>query len=296
MKFNSIIKILKIYLKLYLFFIAINLNNSKSNADSSLSNSFVNTKILTKANYLDNIVYVYEAISNEAENLNKPEKWIFYYFPLMIPIIKTDSDFDKDSWISIINNNSISINLIIGNDELEELIRKEVSKKYKLNISENAASWDIMPLMIDSLTAFITSDNNPVSGVSPYHIVNPNLLKISLKFKCSSNEIAQNVLENILNNNYNIEISFYFSGFQQIKSNIISVTSENLQNIISKTNSDGGSLNPNYIHKSQLGKFISTYTNNIIKMIYFKESNKDSSTISNELHDLFILLLEKCII
>ncbi len=60
--------------------------------------AIVNTNIFTIVKYLNNQVYVYSALSNEDENKQNPQRWIFYYVPVMIP------DTGSENWISVSQN------------------------------------------------------------------------------------------------------------------------------------------------------------------------------------------------
>ncbi|CAF4190993.1 unnamed protein product, partial [Rotaria magnacalcarata] len=52
---------------------------------------------------------------------------------------------------------------------IEEVARKAIEKKYDLKLAEYSKYWDIAPLMIDSLTAYIVEgSSSPIPGIEPY--------------------------------------------------------------------------------------------------------------------------------
>ncbi|CAF4828068.1 unnamed protein product, partial [Rotaria magnacalcarata] len=51
---------------------------------SSLATAIVNSQVLTVFSYQDNQIYVYHALSNENDNAQTPQKWIFYFVPIML--------------------------------------------------------------------------------------------------------------------------------------------------------------------------------------------------------------------
>ncbi|CAF0840310.1 unnamed protein product [Didymodactylos carnosus] len=80
---------------------------------------------------------------------------------------------------------------------------------------------------IDSLTAYIVkSTTTPVPPVHSYRLLNPKPLVPTFRFQCLLVDAAQNVIQRILNTDYQIEIAFYFAGFSQVKANIGSTTNK----------------------------------------------------------------------
>ncbi|CAF4558503.1 unnamed protein product, partial [Rotaria sp. Silwood2] len=141
---------------------------------------------------------------------------------------------------------------MLSNDDVKELARSAIIKKHNLTIAEYSKVWDIAPLMIDSLTAYIIGGTNiPVAGVSPYTTTRPNQLTIQFRFECSSEERAKEIVEKIIDDVYEIEEAFYFSGFKEVATNQMSTTSDQVRNVNSKTIADGGNRNAKYIHRSQ---------------------------------------------
>jgi hypothetical protein len=253
-------------------------------SEPSLANVIVNTNILTRVKYLNSIVYVYGSLSNEAENLATPAKWIFYYVPAMIPTAVTEAD--EDSWIWSTTSNQVRMTFMQGNEELEGLIREAVIKKYEAQYNEYSKFWDIMPLMIDKLTAFVTYSGTPISGVVPFTVVHPSSYDLTMRFQCTSKEQADSVVKNILNDNFEIEVSFYFAGFKHVSTNLVSISAVQLQSVLSQTIADGRSKNPQFIHRDQKNKFILMYTSNVKKIIYL-EAPDASSNLTAGLEDQF---------
>ncbi|CAF1135893.1 unnamed protein product, partial [Didymodactylos carnosus] len=206
--------------------------NSTSRNDPSFATAVVNTQILTIFHHQGAQVYVYGAFSNENENEKTPEKWIFYYVPVMAP---TQSDMNNDTWISVVNG-EIRLKLMLGNSEVQELARK----------------------------AIVNNDKN-----------------------------AHLVMQKIRNGDYEIEIAFYFAGFKQVTTNFISITSDQLKNVLSKTSADGGNTNAQYIHRNQASKFVGNYMTNVKKMIYLENTNTNLSLLTNGLEEQFISLLQQ---
>lgn len=258
--------------------------------EPSFGTAIVNTQILTIFNYQGGQIYVYSALSNEKENALTPQKWIFYFVPIMQPVIENGSG---SSWVFTYNN-EIRINLMLSNDEIEELARKAIVRKYDLAISQYSKFWDVAPLMIDSLTAYIVRASNiPVEGAHPYKAVHPNQLTMQFRFICSSDEHALELVRQIIHGVYEIEVAFYFAGFKQVTTNLVSITSDQLKNVLSKTIVDGGNKNSQYIHRNQGSDFVSKYVTNVKKMIYMENSNGNISSLSNGLEDQFMSLLQQ---
>ncbi|CAF1503619.1 unnamed protein product [Adineta steineri] len=183
---------------------------------------------------------------------------------------------------------------MLSNPDVEELARKAIIKKYDLAISQYSKFWDVAPLMIDSLMAYIVRGTNlPVEGIHPYKAVHPNQLTMEFRFFCSSEDHAKEIVENIIDDMYEIEVGFYFAGFKQVTTNLISITSDQLKSVLSKTIADGGNKNAQYIHRNQGSTFVSKYTTNVKKMIYMENINANVSLLSAGLEDQFISLLQQ---
>jgi hypothetical protein len=264
--------------------------NQDLQSEPSLGTVVINTQVLTIFNYQGSQIYVYSALSNEEENLLKPQKWIFYFVPIMLPAITNDP---TDKWAFTVRS-EVRVNLMLSNEDVEELARRAIIKKYDLTISQYSKFWDVAPLMIDSLMGYVVRGTNvPVEGVHPYKAVHPNQLIMQFRFYCSSEEHAKEILDKIIDDAYEIEVAFHFAGFKQVITNLISVTSDHLKNVLSKTVADGGNKNPQYIHRSQGSTFVSKYVTNVKKMIYMENSNTNISSLSEGLEDQFISLLQQ---
>ncbi|CAF3620074.1 unnamed protein product [Rotaria socialis] len=256
----------------------------------SLGTAVVSTQILTIFNYDNNQVYVYAALSNENENVGSPQKWIFYFVPIMLPEKNNNND---DKWL-FSSNNEVHMKLILSSANIVEIARKAIVAKYDLSISQYAKFWTVAPLMIDSMMAWIVKgSNSPVEGVHPFRIINPNTLTMQLWFRCSSSNTAELIVDNILDGYYEVELAFYFSGFKQITMNMISITGDQLKNVLSKTTADGGSKNAKYIHRNQGSSFVSKYVTNVKKMIYMENVNSNISSLAAGLEDQFTSLLQQ---
>ncbi|CAF1016142.1 unnamed protein product [Didymodactylos carnosus] len=218
---------------------------ASSRSDSpSLGTAIVNTQILTIFKFEGNQVYVYSALSNENENLNSPQKWIFYFVPIMLP--------ESEDWVTAFKS-EVRVTLMLGNDEVEEIARKAIIEKYDLSVSQYSKFWTVAPLMIDSLMSYIVKgSNSPVEGVHPHTDKNPNKLSITFRFKCSTEETAKEIVQKIIDSDYEIEIASYFAGFKQVSTNFVSINSDQLKSVISKTIADGGNKNAEYVHKSDI--------------------------------------------
>ncbi|CAF3876012.1 unnamed protein product, partial [Rotaria sp. Silwood1] len=137
--------------------------------------------------------------------------------------------------------NEVRVRLMLGDSEVEHMAREAIAKKFDMKSAEYSKYWDIAPLMIDSLTAYVvTGSNLPVAGVQPYHSVNPNALVMILRFSCSTDNSSQHVAKMISSGEYEIEIAFYFDGFKHTSTSLVSITAEQLKSISSKTTADGG--------------------------------------------------------
>ncbi|UJR24288.1 hypothetical protein I4U23_027255 [Adineta vaga] len=263
--------------------------NQNLKNEPSLGTAVVNTQVLTVFSYQGSQIYVYSALSNANENLLTPQKWIFYFVPIMLPAINDPTD----KWVFTVKN-EVRIKLMLSNADVEELAKSAIIRKYDLAISQYSKFWDVAPLMIDSLMAYIVRGTNlPVEGVHPYKAVHPNQLTMEFRFYCSSEDHAKEIVENIIDDMYEIEVGFYFAGFKQVTTNLVSITSDQLKSVLSKTIADGGNKNAQYMHRNQGSTFVSKYVTNVKKMIYMENLNANVSSLSAGLEDQFISLLQQ---
>ncbi|CAM4808971.1 unnamed protein product [Rotaria magnacalcarata] len=141
-------------------------------ADPSLGTAIVNTQILTIFNYKGNQVYVYGALSNENENKLTPQKWIFYFVPIMMPVQMADDP--NGSWVISVRN-EVRAKLMLSNTDVEVLALKAIEKKYAPDEFQYSKFWTVAPLMIDSIKAYVVKGgNSPVEGVYSNPITHPN--------------------------------------------------------------------------------------------------------------------------
>jgi hypothetical protein len=176
----------------------------------SLADGIVNNNIFTLFNYNGSQVYVYSSFANENENKVNPYRWAFYYVPVMAPMQTSTNNV----WVWSMKN-EVRVKLMLGDKEVEHLAREAILKRFDMKTAEYSKYWDIAPLMIDTLTAYVvTGSNSPVPGVQPHNSIHPNSLIMIFRFPCSTNQNAQEVATLINSGEYEIEISFYFDGFK----------------------------------------------------------------------------------
>ncbi|CAF3043724.1 unnamed protein product [Rotaria sp. Silwood2] len=264
---------------------------AENNTGTSSTNAIVNTYVLTLFNYQNNQVYVYSPKSNTDENKSDYRKWIFYYVPVMLPLKQDEND---TKWIWAVRN-EIRLKLIVSNKEIEELAREAISNKFDNDIVKNYSKyWDVAPLMIDSLMAYILrADSSPVVGVQQYHAIHPTTLIMTLRFQCTTEIIAQETVEKIIDGDYEIEVALYFAEFKQVKMNLASITGDQVRSVLSKTIADGGDTNSQYIHRNQAAHFVGKYVTNVKKMIYIEDASLDTSTLTAGLEDQFFSLFQQ---
>lgn len=265
---------------------------AKNNSASSSTNAVVNTYVLTLFTYENNQVYVYSPTSNNDDHKSDSKKWIFYYVPVMLPAKEQDDSDDEWVWSA---ENEIRVRLMLGNNEVETLARTAISNKYDADIVKNYSEyWDIAPLMIDSLMAYVISgDSSPVAGVKQYHAVHPTTMIMTLRFPCTTNEIAEETVRKIISGDHEIEVSLYFAELKQVKTNFASITADQVKSVVSKTTADGGGTSPDYIHRNQASKFVGSYVTNVKKMIYIEDASLDTAAITAGLEDQLISLFRQ---
>lgn len=97
----------------------------------------------------------------------------------------------------------------------------------------------------------------------------------------------------LIDSDYEIEVNIYFAGFKHVSSNIVSITGQHLNSVLSTTTADGGNSNAKYIRRDQAKKFISKYTSNVRTMIYMEKPGSDPSTLTSGLDEQFTALLHE---
>lgn len=252
--------------------------HSKNNADgifrlsSGLSDKTVNTNVYDAVKYNERIVYVYASMTNDAENRQTPSKWIFFYVPLMWPI-EYESTSPAKKWIELAKYNRIKIHLTQGDEKLEQIIRETLASKVNESIASHASKWTILPLMIDSLTAYIVKGKYHVAAIEHCDIVNPSSYTIKLVFRYAPEEEGEDIIEKVLERDYEIELAIRFSGFAKGVKNVVSYSYESFQKALSEKFADGPA-SPKYILRSQKNLFAQEITTKTQEMIYSEDQNR----------------------
>lgn len=248
-----------------------------------------NTHHLTQFLYNDEQVYIYSPKKND-EHVHEKQKWAFYYVPVLQPI-KASSD---SQWVWI-HKNEVRVRLTLGTAELEKAARKAIADQYdNETVEQYSKFWVVAPLMMDSLSAYIVSiSSSLVDGAAPFHIDNPVSNSITFRFACTTNEAAQDIAFNLLEGDYDIEVSFYFAGMHTVKTNMITITATQLQSVLSKTIADGGGTNATYIHRDQATNFVSKYIANVKKMIYIEDPTANMTLLTSGLEEQFTALFQE---
>jgi hypothetical protein len=245
--------------------------------DSSYGTGIVNTQIHTIVDYHGQHIYIYKSLSND------PKNRIYYYVPVMFPKKKLNTN-----WIWTSGKGQLLLNVMFGNDEIDDMARKKVVK------TGETGTFDVAPLIIDSFSAFVVIENNkPVPGVHPFRRIHPNDKTMTIRFQCSSEVIAQEVMSRVIDGEYEIEFAFFFAGLNKVSTSIVSITSDSLKNVLSKTKADGGNTNATYIHRGQANKFVSSYLANVRKMIYKEDPKSNTSSLTAGLEEQFVSLMQQ---
>ncbi|CAF1286909.1 unnamed protein product [Didymodactylos carnosus] len=200
---------------------------------------------------------------------------------------------NDDPWVWSAKDD-VRVKVMLGNNEIEDLARKAIIKKFDLKTSEYSKYWDILPLMIDSLTAYVVkSSSSPIAGVQPYRAIHPNSMTMIFRFPCTTEANAVEIVDLVRSGEYEIEIAFYFDGFKRTSTNFVSITADQLKSVGSRTAADGGNTKAKYIHRSQTTKYVSHYVTNVKKMIYQEAEVPNSESLTSGLEDTFISLLQQ---
>ncbi|CAF5036665.1 unnamed protein product, partial [Rotaria magnacalcarata] len=177
---------------------------------------------------------------------------------------------------------------MFGNDDIDDMARKKVAK------TGETGTFDVAPLIIDSFSAFIVNANNkPVPGVHPFRRTHPSDKTMTIRFECSSEVIAKEVMSRVIDGDYDVEFAFFFAGLNKVSTSIMSITSDSLKSVLSKTTADGGNTKSTYIHRGQANKFVSTYLANVRKMIYKEDPKSNTSSLTAGLEDQFVSLMQQ---
>ncbi|CAF3806490.1 unnamed protein product [Rotaria sordida] len=260
-----------------------------SSEKETIGNVIFNVHHFTQFLFDDNHVYIYSPKKND-ENINQPQKWTFFYVPVLQPV-QTSASLP---WVTI-NKLEVRVRLALGTSRVEEAARQAIANQFSSAITEKySKSWVIAPLMLDSLSAYIvTVGSTPVPGIAPFHIDNPNSNMITLRFVSPIKEIALATAAGLLIGDFDIEVSLYFSGMHRIRTNMMTITSTQLQSVLSKTIADGGGINSTYIHRDQASNFVAKYVTNVKKLIYIEDPNTNMSMLTRGLEEQFAALFQE---
>ncbi len=258
--------------------IALNTTDSIANRpDSSYGTGIVDTKIHSIVDYYGQQIYIYKSLSNDPKNL------IYYYVPIMFPKKKLNNN-----WIWTTDRGEVRLNVMFGNDEIDDMARQEIIK------TGETGKFKVAPLIIDSFSAFVVSVNNqPVPGVHPFHRIHPNDKTMTIRFQCSSKVIAEKVMSRIINGDYDVEFAFFFAGLNKVSTSMVSITRDSLKSVLAKTIADGGNTMATYIHRDQANKFVSSYLANVRKIIYKEDPTSNTSSLTAGLEEEFISLMQQ---
>jgi hypothetical protein len=262
---------------------------SEQSSSPSLGDAVVNVQHFTQFIYEGNQVYVYSAKLND-EYGHQPLKWSFYYVPVLQPFKSSNTT----EWVWA-NKKEVRMKLTLGNDQVEDAARRAIARRFDTDVASNYSRfWIVAPLMIDSMTAFIVKvSGDPAEGVAPFRLVHPNALAITFRYECSNGNTTHDIVEKLIDGDYEVEVNFYFAGFKHVSSNIVSITGEHLKSVLSKTTADGGNSNAKYIHRSQANKFIGIYATNVKKLIYTEKPGIDLSVLTSGLDEQFQALFQQ---
>jgi microcystin-dependent protein len=260
-----------------------------SSGKETIGNVVFNVYHFTQFLFDGNHVYIYSPKKND-ENVNEPQKWTFFYVPILQP---TQTSLISP-WVSI-NKLEIRVRLALGTPEAEEAARQAIANQFNREIAEKySKSWVIAPLMLDSLSAYIvTVGSIPIPGVVPFHIDNPNSNIITFRFVCLLKEVALVTAVGLLTGDFDIEVSLYFSGMHRVRTNMVTITATQLQSVLSKTTADGGGTNSTYIHRDQASNFIAKYVTNVKKLIYIEDSSVNTSILTHGLEEQLAALFQE---
>jgi hypothetical protein len=255
----------------------------------SLGDAVVNVQHFTQFIYEGNQIYVYSAKLND-EYEHRPLKWSFYYVPVLQPFKSSNTT----EWVWS-TKKEVRMKLTLGNDNVEDAARRAISRRFDTDIVLNYSRfWIVAPLMIDSMTAFIVKVSGvPVEGVVPFQLMHPSALTITFRYECSNENATHDIVEKLIDGDYEVEVNFYFAGFKHVSSNIVSITGEHLKYVLSKTTADGGNSNAKYIHRKQANKFMGIYSANVKKLIYMEKPGVDVSALTSGLDEQFQALFQQ---
>ena len=260
---------------------------SERSSPPSLGDAVVNVQHFTQFVYEGSQIYVYSAKLNDEHG---PLKWSFYYVPVLQPFKSSNNT----EWVWS-TKKEVRMKLQMGSDQVEDAARRAIARRFDTGVASNYSRfWVVAPLMIDSMTAFIVKESgDPVDGVAPFRLTHPNALAITFRYQCSNENTTYDIVEKLIDGDYEVEVNFYFAGFKHVSSNSASITGEHLKSLLSKTTADGGNSNAKYIHRAQANKFIGIYSTNVKKLIYVEKPGVDVSALTRGLDEQFQALFQQ---
>jgi hypothetical protein len=192
------------------------------------------------------------------------------------------------NWIWTSGDGELSISIVFGNDEFDEMVRKKIVKT-----GENG-TFDVAPLIVDSFSAFVVSNNDIlVPGVHSFYKIHPSDKTMTIRFECSSEVLAKKVMSHVINGTYDVEFAFSFAGFNKVSTSMVSIRSDSLKRVLSQTKSDGRNTNAIYIHRVQVNEFVSSYLTSVRKIIYKEDPKSDTSSLTAGLEDELISQMQQ---
>lgn len=258
-----------------------------TNARCSLTTDAVNVQTLTMFEYSGKQIYVYTSKMND--DASKPKKWKFYYVPDMQPVQPTESDW---VWAA---DKEVRMKLIVGDTNIEAAARRATNNKFSDELVANYSRfWDVAPLMIDSLTAYVVKGSrSPVLGVLPYNQIHPNSMVITVQLEYSSVERASNTTKHLLVGYYEMAIALHFGGFWDMSTSMLTITGDQLKLVLSKTVADGGDMSVEFIHRNQAADFVGKYLENVKTMIHVEDSKNNLSSLTAGLNEQLLALFQQ---
>ncbi|CAF1577209.1 unnamed protein product, partial [Didymodactylos carnosus] len=126
-----------------------------------------------------------------------------------------------------------------------------------------------------SLTVYLveTGTTNPVQSILPSYLIHPTSIIFYSLFKTSSKAQANECVKKVLS---------------------VSITSDQIQKVISKTLADGGGTNAHYITRLQKAKFVNSYFK-YVKTFIYTETTESVTDILSSLQKQFDVYFEQAI-
>ena len=185
--------------------------------------------------------------------------------------------------------------LIVGDTNIEAAARRAINNKFSDELVANYSRfWDVAPLVIDSLTAYVVKGSrSPVVGVLPYNQIHPNSMLNTVRLECTSAERASNTTKDLLAGYYEMAIALHFGGFFDMSTSMPTTTGDPLKLVLSKTVADGGAMSVQFIHRNQAADFVEKYSENVKTMIYLEDSKQNLSILTAGLNEQLLALFQQ---